>query len=164
MFSTGVAITCPLFTFHDVSINTLAVAFADVFSVFFTFHDVSINTAFLDRIYEAGQFFTFHDVSINTENSAQMAAQVAALHSTMFLLIPMPITGKIDRKYTLHSTMFLLIRRRRSCNVPLSFYFTFHDVSINTIFCPSLLLPEQCFTFHDVSINTRRLFILTIQI
>ena len=65
MFSTGVAIACPLFTFHDVSINTLAVAFADVFSV----------------------FFTFHDVSINTENSAQMAAQVAALHSTMFLLI-----------------------------------------------------------------------------
>ena len=153
MFSTGVAITCPLFTFHDVSINTLAVAFADVFSVFFTFHDVSINTAFLDRIYEAGQFFTFHDVSINTENSAQMAAQVAALHSTMFLLIPMPITGKIDRKYTLHSTMFLLIRRFWIATTYL--HRSLHSTMFLLIRGSTVTLTARIiFTFHDVSINT----------
>ena len=66
MFSTWVAITCPLFTFHDVS----------------------INTKLQDPLPEPLKIFTFHDVSINTESEKDMIEDIPTLHSTMFLLIP----------------------------------------------------------------------------
>ena len=74
-----------LFTFHDVSINTLLLPllqFQTLHSTMFllipleyktlapssvfTFHDVSINTALSAGAGGGVCFFTFHDVSINT--------------------------------------------------------------------------------------------------
>ena len=54
------------------------------------------------------------------------------LHSTMFLLIPIPTGGTVEAISPLHSTMFLLIPEayeHEYLGVP---NFTFHNVSINT--------------------------------
>ena len=98
------------------------------------------------------------------------------LHSIMFLLIPMAVTGKIDRKYTLHSIMFLLILKSRSVlriviyplhsimflliphptneSPDFTRTFTFHNVSINTFLTRIKKAGYKVFTFHNVSINT----------
>ena len=99
-----------LFTFHDVSINTMyqtdltsrihlplhstmfllihiTMKQIELDDLYFTFHDVSINTS---RQYQEAQYlldFTFHDVSINTGVTSRTAFLKHPLHSTMFLLI-----------------------------------------------------------------------------
>ena len=99
-----------LFTFHDVSINTMyqtdltsrihlplhstmfllihiTMKQIELDDLYFTFHDVSINTS---RQYQEAQYlldFTFHDVSINTGRAKFYPAKFLSLHSTMFLLI-----------------------------------------------------------------------------
>ena len=55
-----------LFTFHDVSINTLLNLIKLLLRNPFTFHDVSINTHIHNCPYHHICTFTFHDVSINT--------------------------------------------------------------------------------------------------
>ena len=52
--------------------------------------------------------------------------------------------------------MFLLIRIRLASDLSLKHYFTFHDVSINTLSQCIVFHSLQHFTFHDVSINTVR--------
>ena len=77
--------------------------------------------------------FTFHNVSINTVHARYEREEKTALHSTMFLLIP----------------LLLLFR------LPLQTAFTFHNVSINT--CDRRTehhAGSDNFTFHNVSINT----------
>ena len=99
-----------IFTFHDVSINTMEKGLKNWMMFSFTFHDVSINTSHKANDYAYVIIFTFHDVSINTRSSSPAYANTIALHSTMFLLIPyFSISYEI-----------------------LSNCFTFHDVSINT--------------------------------
>ena len=55
-----------VFTFHDVSINTMCSCKEKERATAFTFHDVSINTRVFWWKYFLSNFFTFHDVSINT--------------------------------------------------------------------------------------------------
>ena len=104
----------------------------------FTFHDVSINTNIIDKYPEANLSlhstmfllirltdmqrlmvntnFTFHDVSINTELAFAVSfTSVAALHSTMFLLIPV-VYSSLQYGYNLttfcqscHFIIFILI-------------------------------------------------------
>ena len=122
--------------------------------------------------------FTFHYVSINTQGASKGAVKFFPLHSTMFLLIPLPrphLKGVLNnftfhyvsintsvrhpdnaREVPLHSTMFLLIPdgwRRIRCRC---------SALHSTMF---LLIPEasavvryttQNFTFHYVSINTNK--------
>ena len=88
-----------------------------------------------------------------------MAAQVAALHSTMFLLIHLRRTEWSVWLQSLHSTMFLLILDVKENNKYI-ISFTFHDVSINTFFNWFCFLFCFSFTFHDVSINTALLSFL----
>ena len=144
------------FTFHDVSINTLSsthsksrvvplhstmflliqkTGSATITATYlFTFHDVSINTS---RQYQEAQYlldFTFHDVSINTGRAKFYPAKFLSLHSTMFLLIPSRSSCFLRGLCSLHSTMFLLIPKlSKEYEFP-ELTFTFHDVSINTIF------------------------------
>ena len=99
-----------VFTFHNVSINTKSVAnlsanrsalhstmfllipilsfYCKSVSGNFTFHNVSINTETLSRIICVSNSFTFHNVSINTAYFLIIYVCIFALHSTMFLLIP----------------------------------------------------------------------------
>ena len=54
------------------------------------------------------------------------------LHSTMFLLIPVPRFPEAHPHRTLHSTMFLLIQGFTGALDAIKQFFTFHYVSINT--------------------------------
>ena len=79
--------TICFFTFHYVSINTLAQASSKSNTNVFTFHYVSINTIKkIMRLYE-NLNFTFHYVSINTGGAWMIRRRLMPLHSTMFLLI-----------------------------------------------------------------------------
>ena len=123
----------PVFTFHNVSINTHRNQSEGKFEHFFTFHNVSINTGTAERYKQSAETFTFHNVSINTV--------ITTLKSCMILK-------------TLHSTMFLLILRENLEKLECCLNFTFHNVSINTMMKRwdwQLLIS---FTFHNVSINT----------
>ena len=120
----------------------------------FTFHDVSINTVpiFSARFFENS--FTFHDVSINTSSQTPDPRNILSLHSTMFLLILIPYASSFSVYCPLHSTMFLLILNFVCAGVPSAYFFTFHDVSINTHLRRLNNEIKYGFTFHDVSINT----------
>ena len=97
------------FTFHNVSINTHRYAPSYKEIADFTFHNVSINTELVKKMRMSISSFTFHNVSINTYAKAIKGNMQAALHSTMFLLIPNGESEKQSVKSSLHSTMFLLI-------------------------------------------------------
>ena len=115
----------------------------------FTFHNVSINTgtgtnATIDSI-----IFTFHNVSINTKAICGQLKIEVSLHSTMFLLIPNADYKGPQTKETLHSTMFLLILGADPPFLKI-ICFTFHNVSINTdskrlVQLFNLLYIPQCF-------------------
>ena len=81
----------------------------------------------------------------------------------MFLLIRLSVYYLSSVYFSLHSTMFLLILAEGQFFAHTS-YFTFHNVSINTLSSsvfphnPSVvrvLKLSSFFTFHNVSINTR---------
>ena len=99
-----------LFTFHDVSINTLLLPLLQ----FQTLH----STMFLliqssNLVFSSCRIcFTFHDVSINTST-------VRRWKSTQNLYIP--------RCFYLYMS--------RMTNWSMEIHFTFHDVSINTTLC-----------------------------
>ena len=100
------------FTFHNVSINTVAYGMAETAPIsVFTFHNVSINTVLSAEIIKAMCLFTFHNVSINTETMQVLTVIHSTLHSTMFLLIRLSRTRQDLLLMSLHSTMFLLILR-----------------------------------------------------
>ena len=78
----------PIFTFHNVSINTRPDCNIFSTSALFTFHNVSINTSAKDKTSGQGLVFTFHNVSINTCGVLTIPLSYHKyLHSTMFLLI-----------------------------------------------------------------------------
>ena len=55
-----------VFTFHNVSINTVCMLLLRYQCNIFTFHNVSINTKVKDLKVNLFMVFTFHNVSINT--------------------------------------------------------------------------------------------------
>ena len=81
----------------------------------FTFHDVSINTDTTQSRKDSVLNFTFHDVSINTVLLFFFLQNFIALHSTMFLLIPV-VYLSLQYRYNLttfcqscHFIIFILI-------------------------------------------------------
>ena len=110
MFSTGVAITCPLFTFHCDSVHRHLPSFpprrsSDLHSTMFLLILLQLLSLMFSRF---------------------------SLHSTMFLLIRRFWIATTYLHRSLHSTMFLLILFKTNC-FPIRTNFTFHDVSINTL-------------------------------
>ena len=121
-----------VFTFHNVSINSMKMLLTSLHKLSFTFHNVSINSLFfcscvLTRtynlhstmfllilsyvtVYSLPHLFTFHNVSINSG--------IRATFSYRCIM-------------NLHSTMFLLIRVSIIFNLSI-YVFTFHNVSINS--------------------------------
>ena len=120
------------FTFHNVSINTMALYNNPYQYSLFTFHNVSINTYAVNNGMLTGFKFTFHNVSINTAGAVGNVDYGKNLHSTMFLLIRVMSTRGFLLILNLHSTMFLLIRDTNAWHSDSEFRFTFHNVSINT--------------------------------
>ena len=59
-----------------------------------------------------------------------------------------------DTGRPLHSTMFLLIPEFGTIAQPFGGFFTFHNVSINTMIPFQMMQDAINFTFHNVSINT----------
>ena len=101
---------------------------------YFTFHNVSINTAPGACRSSCKWSFTFHNVSINTMDAKCLFEAIhKPLHSTMFLLIHLSADAEAWAHGPLHSTMFLLIQAQQAYNDAVSKYFTFHNVSINTM-------------------------------
>ena len=99
----------------------------------FTFHYVSTYTLSLSFLSQQIHLFTFHYVSTYTKLTlAVLPLAVPHLHSTMFLLIPMPQIVKM---------------RERS-------RFTFHYVSTYTSPRDTQRDEESKFTFHYVSTYT----------
>ena len=72
----------------------------------------------------------------------------------MFLLIHSDPAYRQISHLSLHSTMFLLIRKRAGWSKNPVYTFTFHYVSINTIYHTKFTGCPAHFTFHYVSINT----------
>ena len=66
----------PVFTFHNVSINTHRNQSEGKFEHFFTFHNVSINTEVPHPSALYLVFFTFHNVSINTIAERQLTSKL----------------------------------------------------------------------------------------
>ena len=81
----------------------------------FTFHNVSINTLTVVQNLSDAISFTSHNVSINTYYLLEPAAPYNTLHSTMFLLIP-AVYSSLQYRYNLttfcqscHFIIFILI-------------------------------------------------------
>ena len=119
-----------LFTFHDVSINTMyqtdltSRIHLPLHSTMFLLIHITMKQIELDDLY-----FTFHDVSINTGVTSRTDFLKHPLHSTMFLLILRQISFFYHPDIPLHSTMFLLIpagrsfiRQSSSLYIPRCFY------------------------------------------
>ena len=62
----GWSVVAFVFTFHNVSINSLSVLPAAGGSYVFTFHNVSINSRTVTSWTDVVNTFTFHNVSINS--------------------------------------------------------------------------------------------------
>ena len=79
---------------------------------------------------------------------------VISLHSTMFLLIREPLRNIISAPtfFTFHNVSINTVGTiKTGQNDP---DFTFHNVSINTGISGSFIVISSFFTFHNVSINT----------
>ena len=59
----------------------------DAYSLLFTFHNVSINSLSFLLFNDSALLFTFHNVSINSQSKKAIKQMRKNLHSTMFLLI-----------------------------------------------------------------------------
>ena len=121
----------------------------------FTFHNVSINTHRNQSEGKFEHFFTFHNVSINTVITTLKSCMILkTLHSTMFLLILRENLEKLEccLNFTFHNVSINTMMKRWDWQLLISF--TFHNVSINTESEPRASAFHSYFTFHNVSINT----------
>ena len=140
-----------VFTFHNVSINTLTEHLCSVTVPVFTFHNVSINTGFHFRWFFRQQALHSTMFLLILQTDRLRVLKELSLHSTMFLLIPIPRSTDPFLLFSLHSTMFLLIRNAWAISCIVVSRFTFHNVSINTlrsfhwVFQQTLLYIPQCF-------------------
>ena len=171
-----------IFTFHNVSINTLlwfrwkvcirwtlhSTMFLLIhrFRMHFSKQQIALHsTMFLlilsDRPELQGTHFALHSTMFLLIRRFLCCAwcSVSPLHSTMFLLILHRTDSRWFLHLSLHSTMFLLIQRYEVFQRTAGAYFTFHNVSINTAVVDKNDIVLSCFTFHNVSINTSVTFI-----
>ena len=126
-----------VFTFHHVSIKTKHSLGVSFLILIFTFHHVSIKTPCDSSFYKICRSFTFHHVSIKTYDGLPVWDDDLHSHSTMYLLKPAPYTSAPTFVVHSHSTMYLL--KRCYCTGSIFFVpsFTFHHVSIKTIYLPT---------------------------
>ena len=123
-------ITCDKFTFHYVSISTLAKEPGSYF----------------------GHWFTFHYVSISTNATVHTDEGDIHLHSTMYLF-QREQSGIYDAmRDNLHSTMYLFQPFVNNGFATMAVVFTFHYVSISTCTSDVIRACASWFTFHYVSI------------
>ena len=82
------------------------------------------------------------------------------LHSTMFLLIPVPNFGTFISRFafTFHNVSINSVQKAKLFTKVRSF--TFHNVSINSTAFFAFFSSFTSFTFHNVSINSRYLIFL----
>ena len=126
------------FTFHNVSINTLAHPTAQTSHISlhstmfllirhhhteivhdlknFTFHNVSINTTETSTRMEMWLDFTFHNVSINTLFAAAMTTMIVYFTFHNVSINTLKHFYISNMRCTLHSTMFLLIQNPSLAN------------------------------------------------
>ena len=125
---------CNRFTFHYVSISTMSADTVMKNRLIFTFHYVSISTF---RVYDIPVMvyqFTFHYVSISTPSRSGFFSMNAYLHSTMYLFQRTNESDFRRRLIYLHSTMYLFQPLTPSYYVCSPVSFTFHYVSISTLY------------------------------
>ena len=120
----------------------------------FTFHYVSIKTHCAQIIYNELRKFTFHYVKTIMHSVSHVF--MIHLHSTMYLLKLVPVFASSALLRHLHSTMYLLKRVAACCYTGVV-VFTFHYVSIKTLWLCAFGISDISFTFHYVSIKTRYL-------
>ena len=101
-------------------------------SVIFTFHNVSINSIRTLLKIWIKKVFTFHNVSINSSAEEVQEAVDYHLHSIMYLLILEASVHFVTPDFNLHSIMYLLIHLYALFLFCFFFLFTFHNVSINS--------------------------------
>ena len=77
----------------------------------FTFHNVSINSILAAYTKAKKKKFTFHNVSINSDELNQEIRKEIDLHSIMYLLILSYLRNYYKKIIHLHSIMYLLIPR-----------------------------------------------------
>ena len=79
----------PILYLHSTMFLLILHSMRDSQSIYpiFTFHNVSINSQKLIRFIVPSRQFTFHNVSINSLYSSPDKKEEINLHSTMFLLI-----------------------------------------------------------------------------
>ena len=87
------------FTFHHVSIKTLASFVMNLLVFLFTFHHVSIKTDPDSKDTWKNQKFTFHHVSIKTGRGKGWSGCILHSHSTMYLLKRNRILSPCSRTY-----------------------------------------------------------------
>ena len=173
-----------IFTFHNVSINTLGAEVFEPLPFLFTFHNVSINTDRFGTSVFSSSWFTFHNVSINTADFHLDSICKYNLHSTMFLLILTLSRLFHCSFFHLHSTMFLLIHRTQHLTPYTDPYLHSTmfllirlaivsdnpaEVNLHSTMFLLILFPDcnifstsALFTFHNVSINTSNKAALTV--
>ena len=142
------------FTFHNVSINTLALTDAKSFLIYlhstmFLLIPVRLlPQKQLSRIYIPQMFLL---IQYRRQDWPQTNQN---LHSTMFLLIPRTRIPHSRRSDYLHSTMFLLILMQPE-NI-LILWLNLHSTMFLLILLPVhyIIKGSEQFTFHNVSINT----------
>ena len=167
-FNCGYTIASALmkrFTFHYVSISTLAFQPTVLLCSRFTFHYVSISTGALFAEYHnkfiiyiplciyfnyvwcvrrgSVTLFTFHYVSISTDAQSETCRAFLYLHSTMYLFQHAGTRAILDYLCHLHSTMYLFQHTKISFLCVPCLIFTFHYVSIST------LPNSKCITIYS---------------
>ena len=125
----------------------------------FTFHYVSINSIADIDLEARTMLFTFHYVSINSRWNSVLLWMFFHLHSTMYLLIQLSSISsqRFSLQFTFH---YVSINSSLLCSFTLSATkFTFHYVSINSNSAGATVTVSTAFTFHYVSINSRTPFL-----
>ena len=91
---------------------------------------------------------------LNLNPFIQDVSNILPLHSTMSLLNLFRLCTVIPLNTSLHSTMSLLNRSPFLKGKPTTGSFTFHNVSIKSIYDASKKKSVSIFTFHNVSIKS----------
>ena len=109
-----------------------SILFFQIFVPLFTFHNVSINSHLSVYYFKLFNVFTFHNVSINSQSFNVIQAEHNHLHSIMYLLIRVfTLHRHNSAEFTFHNVSInSLCECYGSCCI---FKFTFHNVSINSL-------------------------------
>ena len=98
--------------------------------------------------------FTFHNVSISTQSPQPVHSPLLVLYIPQCIYFYIKIRIMIRTDKTLYIPQCIYFYHLSSAAVLINLYFTFHNVSISTAFCPNSGCGMIDFTFHNVSIST----------